>query len=145
MALKVQRKKLFDKEKSDEEEEKVIKELKGCTSLFISKIFHYHAYYYEESDEAAAIEPFWEVHYLKFDDNHNIKNVFIGIGMEFIGGRNLADKDLNIADSALLFKYIIQVAAGLEWLHNKNIMHRDIKPENIIITKDLSKVNFVLT
>lgn len=34
----------------------------------------------------------------------------------------------------LLWKYFIQIARGLEALHNMKIIHRDIKPGNILVT-----------
>ena len=139
LALKIQRKRFKEEEVYDKEEKNVIEELKGCTSPFISKVFLCNTFIYEESAEAAAIEPFWEVKELDFDKKYNKKNVFIGIGMEFIDGYALDYIGLNYSIPEL-FKYIIQVAAGLEWLHKKGIMHRDIKPANIMITEDGSKV-----
>ena len=35
--------------------------------------------------------------------------------------------------------FVACIFAGLEYLHNNNIIHRDIKPENIVLDK---KVNF---
>lgn len=32
--------------------------------------------------------------------------------------------------------------AGLEYIHNKNIIHRDIKPENLVL--DDEGINFIL-
>ena len=32
---------------------------------------------------------------------------------------------------------IIGIAAGMKYLHNKNIMHRDLKPENILLNDKL--------
>jgi serine/threonine protein kinase len=34
------------------------------------------------------------------------------------------------------FKYFIQVASALNFLHQNNMIHRDLKPENILINKD---------
>jgi serine/threonine protein kinase len=36
------------------------------------------------------------------------------------------------------------LVAGLEYIHNKNIIHRDIKPENLVLDDD-GKYNNTLT
>lgn len=36
----------------------------------------------------------------------------------------------------LLGFFIACVVAGLEYIHNKNIIHRDIKPENLVLDDD---------
>ena len=139
VALKIQRKKFGRKEKQDIEEVKVLDKLTTGECPFISQILFYDTYFYKEASKSKGGEPFCKVKDLKFDEKYHKRNIFIGIGMEFIRGKTLEDKDLEITDSDL-FKYIIQAAAGLEWLHKKGIMHRDIKPANIMITEDRSKV-----
>lgn len=37
-------------------------------------------------------------------------------------------------------KYVQDVAKGLSYIHNRNIVHLDIKPENIMITKNHAKI-----
>ena len=32
--------------------------------------------------------------------------------------------------------FIACLMAGLEYIHNKNIIHRDIKPENLVLDQD---------
>lgn len=55
--------------------------------------------------------------------------------MEFIEGQSLQEKikagPLKI-DEAI--KFAMQIAEGLQAVHEKKIMHRDIKPPNIMIT-----------
>jgi hypothetical protein len=34
------------------------------------------------------------------------------------------------------FKFFVQVASAIDFLHRNSLLHRDIKPENILITKD---------
>jgi serine/threonine protein kinase len=36
----------------------------------------------------------------------------------------------------LLVFFIACLVAGLEYIHNKNIIHRDIKPENLVLDDD---------
>ena len=56
---------------------------------------------------------------------------------EFIDGLTLKDM---VSDGALPIKqavdYALQIAAGIEHAHRKNIIHRDIKPQNIIVAND---------
>ena len=35
-----------------------------------------------------------------------------------------------------LKKYVLGIARGLQYLHNRNVIHRDIKPENILLDDD---------
>ena len=40
--------------------------------------------------------------------------------------------------------FIACLVAGLEYVHNKNILHRDIKPENLVLDEDgkyLTRIN----
>ena len=50
--------------------------------------------------------------------------------LEFMKDGDLYDQKPN---AALLRHVTREVARGLQWLHEHNIMHRDIKPENILI------------
>ena len=106
----------------------MIEELKECTSLCIVK------YYFGQT----------------FDNSRNSKNVISGevnemvnkmigpksilaIGMEYLSGPNF--EELKIQDYKLTLKYILDIAAALEWLHSRNIMHRNISPKNIMLNK----------
>jgi serine/threonine-protein kinase len=58
--------------------------------------------------------------------------------MEYVDGYDLHDildymSPLSPIISALLIR---EIAKGLEYTHNKNVIHRDIKPSNILISKD---------
>jgi serine/threonine protein kinase len=37
--------------------------------------------------------------------------------------------------------FIACLVAGLEYVHNKNILHRDIKPENLVLDEDGTLLN----
>ena len=57
------------------------------------------------------------------------------ITMEFVNGktlRDLLDEQTRIDEDALI-NIFIQVASGLSYAHENNIIHCDVKPENIII------------
>ena len=77
--------------------------------------------------------------------HRNIRRI-LGIGQwndslymvtEFIDGKTL--KDI-ISDGQLSTKkaldYALQIAAGIEHAHRKDIIHRDIKPQNVIVSND---------
>ena len=58
--------------------------------------------------------------------------------MEYVDGYDLHDildymSPLSPIISALLIR---EIAKGLEYTHNKNVVHRDIKPSNILISKE---------
>jgi serine/threonine-protein kinase len=58
--------------------------------------------------------------------------------MEYVDGYDLHDildymSPLSPIISALLIR---EIAKGLEYTHNKNVIHRDIKPSNILISKE---------
>jgi serine/threonine protein kinase len=63
--------------------------------------------------------------------------------MEGISGTIFADtggllknKLVNFYLHSLLGFFIACLVAGLEFIHNKNIIHRDIKPENLVLDED---------
>lgn len=53
-----------------------------------------------------------------------------------------AESLVGCTDEATIWRFIRDVAAGLEYLHSKNILHRDIKPDNILSDAD---GNFLIT
>lgn len=60
------------------------------------------------------------------------------IAMEFLQGRELRDilnEQPNLPVSQVL-DIVIQVAQGLAYAHEHNIVHRDVKPSNIMVVRD---------
>jgi serine/threonine protein kinase len=45
-------------------------------------------------------------------------------------------KNISFILILLLEFFIACLLAGLEYVHNKNIIHRDIKPENLVLDED---------
>ncbi len=62
------------------------------------------------------------------------------IDMEFIDGKNVLDLKLDSPQKKLpeekVKRLALQIAEGLAYAHNKNVIHKDIKPQNIILTKE---------
>jgi serine/threonine protein kinase len=62
--------------------------------------------------------------------------------LEFVPGQNLEEHlkvngHLSLEDVVTIF---VQVAEGLRYLHDNNILHRDIKPSNIFLSKKQAKL-----
>ena len=64
------------------------------------------------------------------------ENIFFMV-MEYVDGKNLAQL---IQETPLSYKeavdIVIQILAGLQYAHEKNVIHRDLKPGNILLTAD---------
>jgi serine/threonine protein kinase len=95
----------------------------------------------KDSEKILSIERFKRESQVGYSLNHpNIVRFFdFGqendrhfIAMEFLKGENLKDFIIsNSLDNNQLIQIFIQIAQGLEFAHNNNIIHRDIKPANI--------------
>ncbi len=57
---------------------------------------------------------------------------------EYIDGRTIKDiiNENGPLDPRKALDYALQITAGIEHAHRKNIIHRDIKPQNIIVAND---------
>lgn len=56
--------------------------------------------------------------------------------MEYMEGGSLYSlikKDKKIPEKESAIK-LLEIANGLQYMHNESIVHRDIKPQNIVIT-----------
>src|SRR5262249_55025314 len=58
--------------------------------------------------------------------------------MEFVEGESLGQKlerDGPLPEAEAI-DLVAQVAQGLQWAHQHNLIHRDVKPDNILVTPD---------
>ncbi len=81
--------------------------------------------------------------YYAFQDRENLFLV-----MDYLSGgdlryhickqRRFSEEQTSKTKSFILFIgfFIACLIAGLEYIHNKNIIHRDIKPENLVFDED---------
>ena len=106
----------------------LIEELKECKSLYIVKHYFVEQFDISENSEINFKGEINEITNMVY--NFVRRRSFFAIGMECLSGPNF--EDLEIQNYKLTLKYIINIAAGLEWLHSRNIMHRDISPKNIM-------------
>ena len=58
--------------------------------------------------------------------------------MEFVGGGDLADRisRAEVMPIPEFIKFLSQMTAGVQAIHDAGIVHRDLKPENILISND---------
>jgi len=49
---------------------------------------------------------------------------------------DLFRRQRKLMPEAIIWRYFVQVCAGLEHMHARRVMHRDIKPANVFITAD---------
>ena len=134
-ALKVQ-------QKMEQDEIEVLKLLRDCDSQFIVKFYFFAKFTVTKDSVMNTGSDFNGLNDLLQFKSYDAIKVW-GIGMEVIEGKIL-ESFQNKNDDNNLFKLILQVASGLEWLHFRGIMHRDIKPSNIIINRKFTIVNFTL-
>jgi serine/threonine protein kinase len=50
------------------------------------------------------------------------------------------EKRIGLLDPETKKKYMLQIASGIQFLHQNNIAHRDIKPENIFLHQNSIKI-----
>jgi len=58
--------------------------------------------------------------------------------MEYCGGGDLKSfvSQLSFVSEEMARFWTIQIASGLRFLHENNILHRDLKPENLLLPED---------
>lgn len=75
------------------------------------------------------------------DRNGHIRRCLL---MEYVDGPNLRhyieSRELDLQE---MIAIAIKLCAGLDFLHQNNIVHRDIKPENFLLTRDRKHVKIV--
>ena len=101
---------------------------------FAEAMNRYKAKFIKEAQTIAAIDHPNIIHIFDaFEDNGTAYYV-----MEYIDGVSLSSivKERGAMSEAMAVDYIRQVAAALEYIHNRQIMHLDIKPGNIMVRKD---------
>ena len=110
---------------------RVLAKLDQCNSPYIVKHFFWQHFNLAEKSIKKPSRSLDEMLYRFFTEKRLEPGQIFAMGMEFLPGTILHWHRFSKDYSDL--KYIIQAAAGLQWLHSRNIMHRDIKPENIMV------------
>lgn len=71
-----------------------------------------------------------------YDAVYDIDNNIMYLIMEYINGDTLKSKIENDQlTPELILKYVGDMALGIKYLHDNNIIHRDIKPDNVMINE----------
>ena len=114
--------------------EEIIKILRSCDSPYIVNHFFCENFFVNDESIFESYGKFIEMRGLLHDTKRQSRNksfLIRAIGMEKLQGPDLdnfsGDEEKNI------FKYILQIASGLKWLHAHDIIHHDIKPANIML------------
>lgn len=93
----------------------------------------------EALNEVKVLSKLEHPNIVKYYDSF-IEKQFLNIIMEFCEGGDLSQFLKSQLGRPLkeekLWKFIIQMCQGLEYIHKKKILHRDIKTMNIFISKD---------
>lgn len=94
--------------------------------------------FYKEAQTIAQLDHPNIVHiHDVFEENNTVY-----YAMDYIEGGTLNNlvKQRGALNEALATKYITQIAAALEHIHERKIMHLDVKPANIIVSNDGNNV-----
>ena len=108
------------------------------------KIIHKHFYGDKEvisdlKQEAKILMNMKSDHVVRLWDIH-LNGDIKYIDMEYIDGGDLVDLKLSSANKKIPEDKVIelakQIANGMKYIHDNNVIHKDIKPQNIMLTKD---------
>lgn len=94
---------------------------------------------HEALNEVKILSALENRYIVKYYDSF-IENNILSIIMEFCEGGDLNNylKQLNgkLLNEPIIWKFLIQMCLGLEYIHQKKILHRDIKTANVFLSKD---------
>ena len=113
----VLKKRLFTKDDSYREKMQMIREARILYSITHKSIIKFHDAFRTERDELCIVTEYCEK----------------GNLAQLIKQHKENSTQIDIRD---IFKYVAQICAGLEHMHNYKVLHRDLMPSNIFLADD---------
>lgn len=96
----------------------------------------------ESSDQSSLIHEIQQIARLRLPaivayHHHFLEDTQLYFVMEYCSGGSLSDRIKNKdLQPAKIFEWVIELAQGLEIIHQRGMIHKDIKPQNILFSED---------
>ena len=96
----------------------------------------------DSSDQSSLIHEIQQIARLRLPSiiayhHHFWEDTQLYFVMEYCSGGSLSDRIRNKGlQPAKIFEWVIELAQGLEIIHQRGMIHKDIKPQNILFSED---------